>query len=246
MQRHVRVAEAGVQLQRQAQIDGGPQQVPYQHRVGEPAAPRQPVPGRPCHLGVRGALRGEGEAGPVGRDRLHRHHVRAAYGLLGGGAQDGRVLARLHAPRRHRLGELLQPYDLARGGAGRGRQLGGGGERVRRVAGVHAEHLGSGGRQEAAVDLLPAECRAPGQVVGGRGVPGEVQQGRAVPAHGDADGTVEGGDAGPGRALGDQGLEPSGVQVRRHRAVAVVVHQRQRGEDLVDRSRCGHGQYTQR
>lgn len=40
VQPYVRVPETGVQLERQTQVDGGPQQLPYQDRVREAAMRR--------------------------------------------------------------------------------------------------------------------------------------------------------------------------------------------------------------
>ncbi len=212
VQAEVAVAETGVQLERTPEVHRGPQQVPHEHRVVEPAAAGQPAPGGLGDLRRRGRLRVQAEAGAVGGHRLDAHHARTPHRLPRRRPERRPVRVRFDAVGRHRLRDALQPHHLVRGRARGPGQLGRCRHPVRGEPGVDAEDAGARRAQEPPVDLLGAQLGPPGQVHVGGSVARQVQQGSAVAADGEADGAVERGDAGPCLALGQEGLETRPVQ----------------------------------
>ena len=109
----VAVPEAGVDLEREAEVDTGPDDEAEQHGMVEARPPaRQPLPGRLPDLGGGRPCRVQVEAVPVGHDRLDRHRV--AGGHHQGSTYDRRELRRADV---ELLGDPLEPDDLRRGRA---------------------------------------------------------------------------------------------------------------------------------
>lgn len=124
------------------------------------------------------------------------------------------------------FGEDFETDDLTGLGPGRRGHLG----RSREVAGESGvDEVGGdpGGAQQAAGGLGDAQFTPPGQIVGGRAVRFEPEQGRAPAAYGEAGLGVEEGGAGGGRCAGgtEPGLEGAETQLGAQDAVAVLVDQ---------------------
>ena len=79
----IAVAEAGVQLQRQAGVDAGPQRVAQQYRVGDPLVAAQPPVGGSADLRGGGSVRFHVEAVPVRDGRLGGDRAPDPFGRRG-------------------------------------------------------------------------------------------------------------------------------------------------------------------
>ena len=182
----VGVAVAGVELEREPDLQRG---------VGEPAADR-PV-GHPLGVGaaqggddgVRARLLGgEVQADPVCGDALRGDGATGAEPVLDGTRDVVGLLAE------HLLHDPLEADDLVRVAVGQPGQLGRGregGAAGAVEAGVDEEGPDAGGGEEPPVDLGRAELASSGQVGVGRGERLEVQHRRAVPADREPEHRVE-------------------------------------------------------
>ena len=236
----VRVTEPDVELQRPAEVDRSPDQVPEQDLVVEPGRragldrAEQPPGGR-GDVGRARPGRVEVEAVPVRDDRLVADSARPRgrdRQFLG---EQGRPSGGGGARSRHLLGHRLEPHDMTgRGPAGLG-QLLGRRELVALIAGVDQPPGHPGRGEQAAVHLRRPELGPAAQVVLGRRGRLEVEHGGAPASQREAKLAVEHRGARSRRpgSLGDQQLEGRPVQVTGDDAMHVVV-------DQCQRLCCGH------
>ena len=228
MQVDVAVPVADVELHRQPQVHAAPDQEPLQRLVSQPRRTRpvklgfrQPAPRCRRDLGVRRPFGPKIETGPVRGDRLDPDR-RCGPGGQRGPDRVGEPV-RAHPRRHHVLGHPLQPDDLVRGRAGQVAELGRGGNRLRDVAGVHAQHRRPGGQQEPLAHLGGAQFGPPGHVVAQFGVRRQAEDRRAEAAEHEPGLRVEHRAAGPARAFGQHRLQRGHVGVAAQHPVAVVV-----------------------
>ena len=220
-QRDVAVTEAGVQLDRQAGVDTGPQHVPQQHRVGQPATGTQPVAGGPPDLDPGRAGRRDRQPVPVRDDRFHRHRAGepGRQGIDEGRREPGRVDGADHP-----LGHRLQPDHLAHR---RARQLGKRAEVHERAgkAGVDKQRRQPGGAQQRGGRRPPTQRCPPREVLLDRRGRGQAEHRRTPAAYREPELTVQIGHSGGRRQvrLRARQLERRPVQVRRQYRVAVPV-----------------------
>jgi hypothetical protein len=197
------------------------------HRIGEPPlAAAEPGAGRLAHLRGGRPGRVERESDAVGRDRLRADRTLAAPGDL---RRDVRAETLGPAAGDDVLGDLLEPYDLVRAGAGELPQLDRPGDQRRGQPGVD-EQIGDPRRpQQPAGDLLDAQVGAPLEIVVERRVPGQVEQRGADRAHRHAHLGVRQRSVEPARTrrLAQLRLETGTVERLPQHAVAVVVDEAQ-------------------
>jgi len=112
-----------------------------------------------------------------------------------------------------------------RGRARQVAQLGRGGDRLRDVTGVHAQHGRPGGRQEPLAHLGRAQFGPPGYVVAGFGVRRQAEYRRAEPPERQPGLRVEHRTTRPAIALGQHRLKRGHVRIAAQHPVAVVVDQ---------------------
>ena len=184
--RQVRVAEADVELQRQARLDPRPQQVAQQHRVLHPAPVAEPPPRGGAHLRRGRRVRVEVEAVPVGHHRLEPDR--------GAGPLVERRDERVGKPRGgrpgggHLLGHRLQAHHLGRVRPRRGGHRRRGEDLVGAVAGLDEEAARS--RSPSGTGAPPprprARCAAPhrsrGRRAGAGPAPARTSAARRTPA----------------------------------------------------------------